>query len=198
MLLPTTTAEGEILDVLDGLVLAGGGDLDPLLYGESRNRAADIDKERDHAEIGIARRAQLDGIPTLGVCRGAQVLAVAFGGTLVPHLGEDNPHVLPNSGHTIGLRRDSRIAGMLGDRVWVNSLHHQAIRNPGPCWKATAWADDGVIEAIEWNDETPWQAVGVQWHPELMVESSTSRALFGWLIDRSMSHTDKRQRIQAV
>ena len=164
------------LDALDGLVLAGGGDLDPLLYGVD-TAARDVDRERDDAEIHLVRAARRQGTPTLGVCRGAQVFAVMDGGTLAAEV----PHVCPGEGHAISTSTGSVCQELLGTRTRVSSLHHQAVARTGPGWRVTAVADDGVVEALEWEG-AHWPAVGVQWHPEM---DATGPALFGWLVSQA-------------
>jgi putative glutamine amidotransferase len=166
----------DLLDVVDAVVLAGGGDLDPALYGRPGAPAEGVDVDRDRAEIDLVRQAHRAGVPLLGVCRGAQVMVVAYGGTLIPDLGD---HVLVEGQHPIRCDDGSVIAGLLGGRPRVNSLHHQAVDESGPSWRSTARADDGVIEAVEWDGGDAWQALGVQWHPEL---EHTGSALFGWLV----------------
>ena len=179
VLLPPGTGQ-HVLDVLDGLVLAGGGDLDPALYGGPAVAAHDVDLARDLAEIGLTRLARERGLPTLGVCRGAQVFAVADGGTLVPDLGPDRPHILPRGAHPITTLPGSVCARLLADQRDVSSLHHQAIDRAGDGWRTVVWADDGVVEGIEWHDPEEWPALGVQWHPEL---DATGASLFGWLVE---------------
>ncbi len=176
----------EVIELLDGLVLAGGGDLDPALYDRAGAPAREVDRVRDDAEIELVRQAREAGLPTLGVCRGAQVLTVADGGTLVPDLGPGQPHVLPEGTHPLRTLPGSFCAGLLGPRPFVNSLHHQAVDRLGAGWRATAWADDGIVEAVEWIDsEHPWLAVGVQWHPEM---DPSGPALFGWLVRVAGEH----------
>ncbi len=170
----------DLLDVLDAVVLAGGGDLDPGLYGRPDAMADGVDSERDRVEIDLARSAHRIGMPVLGVCRGAQILAVAYGGALVPDLGQDKPHVIVAGSHPIETSARSIVSSILGGRPLVNSLHHQAIDDPGPSWRVTARADDGVIEAVEWDGGDGWPALGVQWHPEL---DHTGSPVFGWLMD---------------
>lgn len=170
------------LDVLDGLVLAGGGDLDPTLYGGPADSARDVDRDRDEAEIALARRARDLRLPTLGVCRGAQIFAVADGGSLVPDLGADQPHIRPGGAHPITALPGSTCASLLTRHREASSLHHQAIDRCGPGWRTVGWADDGVVEAIEWHDQDHWPALGVQWHPEM---DATGPALFGWLVSQA-------------
>jgi putative glutamine amidotransferase len=178
VLLPGATAYS-MLDVVDALVLTGGGDIEPARYGGTLATAVDVDPARDEDELALVRAAAAARIPLLGVCRGLQILTVAFDGTLTADLGMS--HVLPHVGHTVTTRPGSAVHELLGDRPVVTALHHQAVADPGPCWRATAWADDGVIEAAEWAGDGDWPVLGVQWHPEL--EGATGAALFGWLID---------------
>ena len=171
----------DLLEVLDGLVLAGGGDLDPALYG-SDVAARDVDRSRDLAELALARAAREARLPVLGICRGAQVFALMDGGALVPEV----PHVLPDSLHPVSTATGSACSSLLGPRAEVNSLHHQAIARLGPGWHVTATADDDVVEAVEWEGSS-WPALGVQWHPEL---DHTGPAVFGWINARALEHRD--------
>jgi len=175
VLLPPGTGHLAI-DVLDGLVLAGGGDLDPALYGADVV-ARDVDRERDDAELHLTRAARDAGLPTLGVCRGAQVFAVVDGGTLVT----DVPHVLPGSVHPITTSPGSVCRDLLGPHPAVNSFHHQSVASTGPGWRVTSTADDGVVESVEWAG-SDWAALGVQWHPEM---DATGPSLFGWLVSQA-------------
>lgn len=177
VLLPGATAHN-LLDVVDALVLTGGGDVDPRLYGGLAAVTGDVDRARDDHEIALVHAAAAAGIPLLGVCRGMQILAVAFGGVLTEDVGKT--HVLPGVGHPVTTRPGSVLRSLLGERPGVTSLHHQAVADPGPSWRATAWADDGVVEAIEWTGDPAWPVLGVQWHPEL--EGATGQTLFGWLV----------------
>lgn len=180
----------DLLDVLDGLVLTGGGDLDPIHYGGVPGAAIDIDPERDEDELDLVRAAAQVELPLLGVCRGLQVLVVAFGGTL--RAGVD--HVHPEGGHPVVTTPGSLIRGLVGERPTTSALHQQAVADPGPLWLPTAWTDDGVVEAIE--PTTDWPALGVQWHPELhwnpWPHDATGPAIFAWLVRRSAPRTENR------
>lgn len=157
----------DLLGVLDGVVLTGGDDLG-------------ADPRRDADEIALVRAAVRTGVPVLGACRGLQVLAVALGGTLRGGLD----HVHPGTGHDVTTRPGSAVRRMLGWRARTSALHRQAVADPGPHWVATAWAEDGVIEAIEPADPAV-RALGVQWHPELFWNAAphdtTGPAVFAWL-----------------
>jgi putative glutamine amidotransferase len=165
----------DLLDAIDAVVLAGGDDIG-------------VDPDRDQAEVALVKGCCERGIPLLGVCRGLQLLTVADGGTLIPDLGPHLPHVRPHIGHPVASAPGSLVAGLLGDRPGVSSVHHQAIDRLGPGWRATAVAEDGVVEAAEWVG--PWPALGVQWHPEM---DQTGPALFGWLVDTARSAATVRR-----
>jgi putative glutamine amidotransferase len=153
----------------------------PLLDGVVLMHGPDVDAERDRAELELARGFLGDGRPILGICRGAQLLNVAAGGTLVDdiaaQLGSPLPHAgawaaaqhTAPAGHAIRLEPGSRVSGWLDPLERVNSYHHQAIKQPGEGMRPTAWAPDGVIEAVE-HERHPF-AVGVQWHVELAIPS---------------------------
>jgi putative glutamine amidotransferase len=176
------SVSGDLLDVVDGVILTGGGDIDPRRYGGSPEDGNDVDEQRDAEEIALVHRVLAAGIPLLGVCRGLQILAVAFGGTLRSDLGMS--HICPEAGHRVDTAPESLSAELLGSRPVVTSLHRQAIADPGPNWRPTAWAGDGVIEAVEWV-AGDWPVLGVQWHPEL--EAETGSALFSWLVRAASS-----------
>lgn len=173
----------ELLDVVDALVLTGGGDVEPARYGGS-GPADDVDPERDAAEIALVLAAAAARVPVLGVCRGLQILAVADGGTLEGGLD----HRIPEGGHEVHTAPGTLVQDLLGPRVRTSALHRQAVDDPGPHWRATAWSDDGTIEAIE-RTASGWPVLGVQWHPELAVhpvlEDGTGPALFGWLVEQA-------------
>ncbi|MFL6024362.1 MAG: gamma-glutamyl-gamma-aminobutyrate hydrolase family protein, partial [Marmoricola sp.] len=171
----------ELLDLVDALVLTGGGDIDPARYGGT-GEAEEVDPRRDADEIAVVHAAAEAGLPLLGVCRGMQILAVAFGGTLVGGLD----HRLPEGGHEVRTADGSVVRQLLGATARTSALHRQAVLDPGPRWRATAWSHDGTNEALE--PAVPGCAVlGVQWHPELSahehLDDATGPALFGWLVD---------------
>lgn len=160
----------ELLDRFDALLLLGGGDLDPSVYGQERHtKVYGVVPERDAFEITLTRAAIGRGMPLLAICRGHQVLNVARGGTLEQHLSVDG-HGTPgvpggSTMHAVRIEPDSRLAAATGvARADVCSHHHQAIDVLGASLTAVAWADDGVVEGIELAGD-PW-VVGAQWHPE--------------------------------
>lgn len=178
-------AAANLLDVVDALVLTGGGDVDPATYGGT-GPALEVDRDRDAAEIALVRAAAEARVPVLGVCRGLQVLAVALGGTLTGGLD----HVDPLGGHAVRTSPGSLVHELVGGRTRTSALHRQAVAETGPNWRPTAWSDDGTVEAIE-PVEGAWPALGVQWHPELHwsaeLEDSTGPAVFGWLVEAAQA-----------
>jgi putative glutamine amidotransferase len=173
----------------DGVLLLGGGDLDPVLYGVT-GPVPDlygVDRDADAHALDVVRGAVGTGTPVFGVCRGAQVLNVALGGTLVPHLDGTGTHRGATAeqlfiDEEVTLEPRSWVADVLGrTRVTVRSGHHQAVDRPGAGLRAVAWAVDGVVEGIE--HDSAW-ALGVQWHPEDTDGShEDGAALFGSFVD---------------
>lgn len=180
------------LEQLDGLILTGGADYNPLWMGEEPStHLHGINRERDLAELLTARLAFNRQIPTLGICRGIQTLAIALGGkvaqdiqeaaspgTVIIKHAQDADRSEPT--HSVRIADGSILSGIYeGETIHVNSFHHQAVVQPGPHFRITATAPDGTVEAIE---STEHKAVmGVQWHPEWLEEEG--RRLFKWLVD---------------
>lgn len=193
MLLPPVGPEfaGEWLSAVDGLVLAGGGDIDPAHYGGGDHDSVyNLDAMRDDTEMALARLALERRIPTLAICRGMQVVNVVLGGTLHLHLpevyGEQVEHrVAPRDpvDHGVRIEPGSRLAAIMGSsQAHTSSWHHQAVDRLGEGLRAVAWAEDGCIEAMEQagND----RFVAVQWHPEHSVDQDpTQLALFRALVE---------------
>jgi len=175
-----------LLDVVDGIVLTGGGDIDPALWnGRSHEAVYMTDTARDSLEISLARLAVERGVPMLCICRGTQVLNVALGGTLHVHVpdvvGESVLHRLPPREpvpHPVAVEASSELARILGTtEIEPMSWHHQAIDRPGAGLRAVAWAPDGIIEAVELTGHP--RLLAVQWHPELTSGGDpTQAALF--------------------
>ena len=186
---PTTDGVAETLDVLEGIVFSGGGDLDPAIYGEQPHPATDTpQRERDAAETALLLAALERDMPVLAICRGAQLFNVVRGGGLVQHLpemtGHDGHKERPGtfSTHEIIAAPGSRLAAILGDRATVHSHHHQGIDQVGEGLVETAWAADGTPEGVE--DPSRRFAVGVLWHPE----ASDERALFEALVEAARDY----------
>jgi len=183
-----------LLDQLSGLLLTGGPDLDPACYGaEPHPELGPIDHDVDVFEVALCRQADRRGMPILGICRGAQVLNVARQGSLIQHLPEilssgaiEHRQVEPGdrTTHVVQVAPDSGLAQTTGGGpVDVNSFHHQAIDRLGLGLRAVAWAQDGVIEAIEADEEQGGHFVlGVQWHAETLIEEAEQLALFERLV----------------
>jgi putative glutamine amidotransferase len=176
-----------VVPCLDGILLAGGGDVDPARYGAERtDTLVGVDERRDAYELALVDAAVGLGLPVLGICRGAQVLNVARGGTLVQHLPavSAQAHRVEEKwgevAHHVRVAPESVLAevGGAGD-LGVNTLHHQAVDVPGVDLEVVAWAEDGTAEAVE--SRGPARLLGVQWHPELLPGRPRHRALFTWL-----------------
>jgi putative glutamine amidotransferase len=168
---PGVESAADLLDRLDGLLLAGGSDVDPGRYGaDVAPETAGLRPERDDSELALAAGAAERDLPTLGVCRGMQVMVVAAGGTLqqhLPHLvGHERHRPAPGTygEHSVALAPGSRLQGILGDVVEVSSSHHQGVADAGRL-VVSGHADDGVVEGVE--DPTRRFALGVLWHPEV-------------------------------
>jgi putative glutamine amidotransferase len=184
-----------LLAVVDGLILTGGGDVDPVRYGEQAHpETYGVDAARDAIEFRLLELALTHDLPVLATCRGMQVANVVLGGTLVQHL----PTVTENEHrqfgrwqegvHGVRVDPDSRLAALLGrTELEVNSLHHQAVATPAPGLRPVAWADDGVIEAVEPVGEE--RLVAVQWHPELHEAEATQQGLFRNLVAQAAEMT---------
>ena len=175
---------GALLERLDGLCLAGGPDLDPLAYGaaERHERLGPTDLAVDAVELALARAADELGMPVLGICRGAQAMCVARGGTLRQHVdGHRQADPATEPGHAVTVVPGSVLAGLCGEGVLdVNSFHHQATDRLGAGMRVVATAADGTIEAIEDAARPFW--LGVQWHAEAMVDRPEQLALFTGLV----------------
>jgi putative glutamine amidotransferase len=183
----------EMVGRLDGLVITGGADPDPALYGaEPDPSLGEIEPARDRWELALIRAALERRLPMLCVCRGAQLLNVALGGSLVQHLesvGHAGWHT-PRTDrcHTVRVTTGSRANALYGDEIVTNSLHHQAVDRLGAGVRVTATAHDGVVEAIE-LDEHP-QVFAVQWHPE-MLDGEPDPA-FRWLVAEASTFAAER------
>ena len=192
---PSLEAIEETLDVLDGLVLSGGADLDPGLYGEEAHEATfGVDPVRDSAELALLSAALERDLPVLAVCRGSQVLNVALGGDLEQHipdrLGHDGHKVTPGTfaDHPVEILPGTRLHGLVGEGSEIKSHHHQGFRRLGEGLREAARADDGTIEAIE--DPARRFALGVLWHPE----AGEDRRLFEALVVEARAYRSEREK----
>lgn len=180
---PAPAVLDEWLDRVDGVLLTGGDDINPDLYGAEPQATDELgERERAVMEIALVRRAIARRVPVLGVCLGVQTINVALGGTLFQHLPTDFPSsdvVHGDAGesncHPVRLQPGSHLARVLQceDGI-VNSFHHQAVKTPGEGLAISAWASDGVPEAIEWATPREPFLLGVQWHPERDAEDVLS------------------------
>lgn len=173
---------------LDAILLTGGGDIDPALFGgEPHPTVHEIDPDRDSSEIQLALKVVETGQPFLGICRGLQVVNVALGGTLYTHITDQHPDAIRHDfwpdfprdkiSHPVRIDEETTLAEILGNpMIEVNSLHHQGIKDLAPSLKPSAYAPDGLIEAVELSDH-PF-GLAVQWHPEWLFGEYRTPALF--------------------
>ena len=175
----------ELLDDCDGLIATGGGDLDPASYGsEPAADLMEVDADRDAVDLWAVEQFRTRGRPVLGICRGAQTVAVALGGSLVQDLpttgvlGHWDEERQYQPVHGIDVDPGTAAADALAGATEVNSIHHQAIADPGPELCPTAWSPDGVVEAVE----APG-LLALQWHPERLLQHDARHlAPFEWLV----------------
>ena len=184
----------ETLDALDGLMLAGGNDLDPSYYdAAAHSETQESQPERDHAELALMRGALERDMPILAICRGMQVMNVARGGSLIQHLPEhldSTAHrevVGAFSEHPVEIAPNSLLEEILGPTAPVKSHHHQAADRIGAGLCPVAWSQDGTVEALEDPDRR--FALGVQWHPE----EGPDMALFNALVDAAQVYRTARR-----
>lgn len=195
----------QCMDVLDGLLLAGGGDVDPRHFGqEPVKEIGEIIPVRDSLEFALIKAADCRRpFPILGICRGLQVLNVAAGGTLYQDLPTqyiaEGTQLLKHSqddtanatAHHVQVESASRLHGLLGaDTLAVNSMHHQAVERIGICYRAVAYSEDGVVEAIEHTDH-PFR-LAVQWHPERMTDPASRRLFEGFIASAQQYRRSKK------
>lgn len=181
---------------VDGLLLSGGADVDPVYYNEEPERAlGSVDPDRDLAEMLYIEATKNANKPILAICRGSQILNVAFGGTLYQDIsssvrgaikhGQSQPGKFPS--HSISIAKDSYLYQLIGlEEVRVNSFHHQAVKDIAPDFKVTAYAPDGVVEAYEGFPK--WDVLAIQSHPEYFVADNHDPLwlkIFTDLIDRA-------------
>ena len=207
---PYTDAETlcQTLDRVDGILLSGGGDINPLLLGEEPIPGLHgICPQRDEMELQLVREAYNRQIPMLGICRGIQTLVAALGGTIyqdlntqyteAPLVKHDQDLDRAYASHTVKVEAGSTLASLFPEAVEkglpVNSFHHQAVRTPGPLLRVSAKATDGVIEAVESNEFK--SIIGIQWHPECFITRGERymMPLFNWLITEASSFAEAKR-----
>ena len=194
------------IESIDGLLLSGGGDLNPLLIGEEPvPELHSVCPQRDKAELMLIEEAVHRQMPILGICRGIQMMVTALGGTLYQDLSSqyDQGTLLKHdqdmpreyASHSVEIEEDSFLYQIMGQQksVSVNSFHHQAVKDPGPRMRVAARAKDGVIEAVESNEYK--SLMGVQWHPECFILKGNSCMLpiFQWLVEESSSYAKAKE-----
>ena len=198
----------EALDQAAGLVLTGGEDMDPALFGQPAHPATgEPHARRDAYELALARAAAERRLPTLAICRGIQLVNVAFGGTLVQDIPSQRPAKVPHDPgkqqrteriHHVTLDPASRIARVVGEQsIETNSSHHQAVDRLAPSLRITGRTEDGIIEAVEPKD-TAWWMIGVQWHPEELTATAEDwdRRLFSGFADAVRSSGASEPRLE--
>lgn len=164
---PVVTLKPEASQACAGLLLPGGGDVEPALYGQENRGSRDIDETLDRAQLAMLGAFLAAGKPVLGICKGCQLLNIHFGGSLIQHLSVSDTHAWNEGDRVHGCRSfpGSVVERLYGREFSVNSLHHQALGAIGQGLRVTACAPDGVVESIE-HEALP--ILGVQWHPERM------------------------------
>jgi putative glutamine amidotransferase len=201
---PQPENAADVIEGLDGLLLAGGDDCDPAEYGEEKHPSCEpMDPRRQKNDLGLAKLARERGIPTLGICLGVQVMNVAAGGTLIQDIGSavetEIDHASEPSDrhrHEVLIDGATKLGGILGAReLNVNSSHHQAVGRVADGLRVTAHAPDGVVEGLE-DPAHPFY-VGVQWHPEDMPGEASATAIFGAFVDAARAHGARKQHASA-
>jgi putative glutamine amidotransferase len=184
----------DVIDHLDGLIISGGADVEPLRYGaEPDERLGAVEPDRDEWELALLAAARGRDMPVLAICRGFQLVNVHFGGTLVQHVDLDDGAGHPawespggEAAHEVDVVDGTMTASLYDGRIGVNSLHHQTLDRVGDGLVVSAIATDGVVEAVETADG---RLLGVQWHPELMAKPDPS---FVWLVDAAGKYSADR------
>jgi putative glutamine amidotransferase len=199
VLIPVGIPEGQFEELfarIDGVLLTGGVDIVPAHYRAPMHpQVTEVDPLRDEMEIALVPWLVKSQKPFFGICRGIEVINVALGGTLYTHISDQLPNALHHPcypdlprnllAHTVSVEASSRLADILGNpQVWVNSLHHQGVKDLAPGLRATAFAPDGLVEGLEINDH-PF-GLAVQWHPEELIDQLHMLNLFQALVQASL------------
>lgn len=196
---PQQENAADVLDTLDGVLLAGGRDCDPALYGEAGHPSVEpMDPRRQDNDLSLARLARKRGVPTLGVCLGLQVMNIAAGGALIQDIPSQHGTTIQHvSGpddrvrHDVRIEAETRLARIIGaGDVNVNSSHHQAIGRVAEGLRVSAVAPDGIVEALE-DPAHPFY-VGVQWHPEDMQSEASAASLFRAFVEAARDHGKRK------
>lgn len=191
-------AAGTLLDGVDGLVLSGGGDIDPQRYGAEAETGLDVNNKRDSFEFALLEIAEQRGLPVLGICRGAQLINVHRGGTL-GEFRADQPryrrHRRFGSGHAVQLKDDSRLAQIFGATTLASviTFHGQYVSAPGNDVRVVGYAPDGTAEAIEVNTGSDFGMLGVQWHAEVVPWDRQQAKLFRAFAKAAADYRNKRE-----
>ncbi len=181
--LPLDVDPGLATKRLDGVLLTGGADIDPIRFDAERDPAVTtVERERDAFEFALLAEALHHELPVLGICRGLQVINVHLGGTLFQHVPQHSRYDVGSAGfaHSVEIDDGTILCSLYGSSVDVNSLHHQTVDQIGDGLEVTARAGDGTIEGMESGDSL----VAVQWHPEMM-DSRHEDPVFRWIVERS-------------
>ncbi len=187
----------------DGLLLAGGEDVDPALYEEIKKyESVKTNRRRDDFELKLLDRAQSSHLPVLGICRGTQLINVRFGGTLFQDLKWDadidfdhrQGEARHEATHTVTVSEpESHLGEAFHGHFYVNSFHHQGIKVVGRGLKVTAYSEDGLVEAVEAADGYPY-LVGVQWHPEEMANQPEQMKMLQQFLERCRKTAEEREK----
>ncbi|HSY49604.1 MAG TPA: gamma-glutamyl-gamma-aminobutyrate hydrolase family protein [Thermoanaerobaculia bacterium] len=197
---PQPENAADLLEGLDGILLAGGDDCDPSEYGEKMHPSCEpMDPRRQKNDVGLARLARQRGIPTLGICLGLQVMNVAAGGTLIQDINSAVETEIDHSSepsdrrhHGVIIEATTTLGHILGARTMnVNSSHHQSVGRVADGFRVTAKAPDGVVEGIE-DPAHPFY-LGVQWHPEDMPGEASATAIFGAFVEAARNHAHEKE-----
>jgi putative glutamine amidotransferase len=201
---PQPENAAELAQGLDGILLAGGDDCDPGLYGQERHPSVVElgDERRQSNDLTLAKVARERGIPTLGICLGLQMMNVAGGGTLVQDIDSDMETEIQHASipedrarHDVIIEQGTKLASIVPAELNVNSSHHQAVGTVAEGLRVTAHAPDGIVEGLE-DPRHPFY-VGVQWHPEDMVGEGSAATLFGAFVEAARKYAEQKQQVAA-